>query len=214
MKIFNNIDWVRTIMNLQNVAPGIAFCLIILLLMPFWEYSGYHEPDINQRIYDYGFNLVISVTGLWAFISGSISKLNVSKFKVLVEALEALPEDIRSNEVDMSSTDEPTCGAVGCFTGLISIVADDIPELKEIYLFSSYNCYNWKDTLYDFLECDFSKWAEHKPKIWGNAYGWHMFESAMAFGKDHGYILSHDEIIIHLRDVCNRLEQSNTVKPA
>jgi hypothetical protein len=66
-------------------------------------------------------------------------------------------EDIRSNEVDMSSTDEPTCGAVGCFTGLISIVADDIPELKEIYLFSSYNCYNWKDTLYDFLECDFSK---------------------------------------------------------
>jgi hypothetical protein len=53
------------------------------------------------------------------FIVGSISKLNVSKFKVLVEALEALPEDIRSNEVDMSSTDEPTCGAVGCFTGIL-----------------------------------------------------------------------------------------------
>jgi hypothetical protein len=38
------------------------------------------------------------------------SELNVSKFKVLVEALEALPEDIRNNEVDMSSVDEPTCG--------------------------------------------------------------------------------------------------------
>jgi hypothetical protein len=27
------------------------------------------------------------------------NKMNVSKFKVLVEALEALPEDIRNNEV-------------------------------------------------------------------------------------------------------------------
>jgi hypothetical protein len=74
MNRFKNIDWERTIMNLQDVALPIAFCLIILLLMPFWEYSGYHEPDINQRIYDYGFNLVISVTGLWVFISGSIIK--------------------------------------------------------------------------------------------------------------------------------------------
>jgi hypothetical protein len=74
MKLFKNIDWERTIMNLQNVAPVIAFFLLILLLMPFWEYSGYHEPDINQRIFDYGFNLVISVTGIWALISGSISK--------------------------------------------------------------------------------------------------------------------------------------------
>jgi hypothetical protein len=41
-----------------------------------------------------------------------------------------------------------------------------------------------------------------------------MFESAMAFGKDHGYILSHDEIINHLINVLDRLEKSNTVKPA
>jgi hypothetical protein len=52
----------------------------------------------------------------------------------------------------MSSTHEPTCGAVGCFAGLISIVADDIPELKEIYLFSGYNYYSWKVALYDFLK--------------------------------------------------------------
>ena len=141
------------------------------------------------------------------------SELNVSKFKVLVEALEALPEDIRNNEVDMSSTHEPTCATVGCFAGLISIVADDIPELKEIYLFSGYNYYSWKVALYDFLECDFSRWAEYNPKTWGNPYGWHMFESAKAFGKDHGDALTHDEIINHLRNVCNRLEQSNTVKP-
>ena len=142
------------------------------------------------------------------------NKLNVSKFKVLVEALEALPEDIRNNEVDMSSVDEPFCGTVGCFSGLISIVADDILELKEIYLFSRYNFYSWKVALYDFLECDFSRWAEHNPKIWGNAYGGHMFESAKAFGKNHGDILSHDEIINHLRNALDRLEKPNTVKPA
>ena len=138
------------------------------------------------------------------------NELNVSKFKVLVEALEALPEDIRNNEVDMSSTHEPTCGTAGCFAGLISIVADDIPELKEmkeIYLFSGYNYYSWKVALYDFLECDFSRWGEYNPKIWGNAYGWHMFESAKAFGKNHGDVLSHDEIINHLRNALDRLEK-------
>jgi hypothetical protein len=46
----------------------------------------------------------------------------------------------------MSSTHEPTCGTAGCFAGLISIVADDIPELKEmkeIYLSSGYNYYSF-----------------------------------------------------------------------
>jgi hypothetical protein len=33
----------------------------------------------------------------------------------------------------MASIDEPACGTPGCFAGLISIVANDIPELKEIY---------------------------------------------------------------------------------
>jgi hypothetical protein len=47
---------------------------------------------------------------------------------------------------------------------------------------------NWKSALYDFLECDFSKWAEHNPKIWGNAYGGHMFNSSKAFGKNQGRV--------------------------
>jgi hypothetical protein len=40
-----------------------------------------------------------------------------------------------------------------------------------------------------------------------------MFESAKAFGKNHGDILSHDEIINHLRNALDRLEKSNTSKP-
>jgi hypothetical protein len=30
-------------------------------------------------------------------------------FKVFIEALEALPEDIKNNEVNMKSVDEPVC---------------------------------------------------------------------------------------------------------
>jgi hypothetical protein len=35
--------------------------------------------------------------------------MNTERFKILVEALEALPEGIRKNKVNMSSTDEPVC---------------------------------------------------------------------------------------------------------
>jgi hypothetical protein len=49
------------------------------------------------------------------------NKINTNNFKTLIEALEALPEGIRSNKVNMSSAHEP----VRCFAGLISIVAND-----------------------------------------------------------------------------------------
>ncbi|VVM26640.1 hypothetical protein BSPWISOXPB_4377 [uncultured Gammaproteobacteria bacterium] len=52
--------------------------------------------------------------------------MNTKNFKIFIEALEALPENIRNNEVDMKSVDEPICGTVGCFAGLVSIVAKDI----------------------------------------------------------------------------------------
>jgi hypothetical protein len=38
----------------------------------------------------------------------------------------------------MSSVDEPTCGTAGCFSGLISIVANDIPELKDSYGYKTF----------------------------------------------------------------------------
>jgi hypothetical protein len=40
--------------------------------------------------------------------------MNTNNFKILVEALEALPEDIKNNEVDMNSTLKPACGTPGC----------------------------------------------------------------------------------------------------
>jgi hypothetical protein len=56
-----------------------------------------------------------------------MDKMNTKKFKVFVEALESLPEHIRNNKVDMQSVEQPVCGTAGCFAGLISIVAEDIP---------------------------------------------------------------------------------------
>jgi hypothetical protein len=40
-------------------------------------------------------------------------------------------------------------------TSLISNVANDIPELKK-YFFAT----NWQWAICDFLECNFSRWAE------------------------------------------------------
>jgi hypothetical protein len=48
-----------------------------------------------------------------------MDKMNTENFKILVDALESLPEDIKNNEVDMRSNFEPACGAPGCFAGLM-----------------------------------------------------------------------------------------------
>jgi hypothetical protein len=37
----------------------------------------------------------------------------------------------------MKSTKDPMCGDAGCFAGLISIVAEYIPELKAAYDYNS-----------------------------------------------------------------------------
>jgi hypothetical protein len=48
---------------------------------------------------------------------------------------------------------EPTCGTPGCFAGLISIVANDIPELKQVYVLdNSYNYNYWAKALGEYLE--------------------------------------------------------------
>jgi hypothetical protein len=52
----------------------------------------------------------------WVFATGEEivanrkNEMNTKNFKVFIEALEALPENIRNNEVDMKSVDEPICG--------------------------------------------------------------------------------------------------------
>jgi hypothetical protein len=128
------------------------------------------------------------------------NKINTNNFKTLIEALEALPEGIRSNKVNMSSAHEP----VRCFAGLISIVANDIPELREVFAPKRiYSFQRWGDALNEYLDINFRKWAQDNPEIWGNENGWYVFSSINAFG-DIGGVLTYDDIIVFLRRVYER----------
>ena len=143
--------------------------------------------------------------------------MNTERFKTLVEALEALPDHIKNNRVDMSSLQNPVCGTPGCFAGLISIVANDIPELKGLYkLGDDYSYEFWAKATGDYLECNlnldwrlgvlssFEAWAVEHPAVWGNVHGSSIFSSACAYDGDIEDKLTHNEIIIYLRGVYER----------
>jgi hypothetical protein len=55
--------------------------------------------------------------------------MKIHKFKRLVEALEALPVEFKNSRFDLGHSSFPNCGYRGCFAGLISILACDMPEL-------------------------------------------------------------------------------------
>jgi hypothetical protein len=125
--------------------------------------------------------------------------MNTNNFKIFVEALEALPEEIKNNEVDMQSNFEPVCGTVACFAGLISIVANDIPELKKHYTSSIYTFSNWGIALQDFLGIGLEVWAWENPTIWENTRGISVYSFNEAWGKKEDETLIHNDIINHLR---------------
>ena len=126
--------------------------------------------------------------------------MNTSNFKTFVEALEALPASIKSNDVDMNSTKEPAYDTVGSFAGLISIVAEDIPELKQEYKGKFYDIYEWQYALNKYLKCIFRDWAKYNYTIWDNKHGGSMFFTPEAFGIESGKTLTHYGIIVHLRN--------------
>ena len=132
--------------------------------------------------------------------------MNTNNFKIFVEALEALPESIKNNNVNMASIAEPdpVCGTPGCFAGLVSIVAEDIPELKQAYKSNYYEYNEWEEALNIFLECTFRSWANYNYKSWGNTQGRDVFCSSVAFGVEVGDSLTHNMIIIHLRKALNK----------
>jgi hypothetical protein len=47
----------------------------------------------------------------------------------------------------MKSTKDPMSSDAGCFAGLISIVAENIPALKAAYKGNSYDCFDWQYAL-------------------------------------------------------------------
>jgi hypothetical protein len=129
-----------------------------------------------------------------------MDKMNTENFKILVDALEALPEDIKNNEVAMNSALKPNpfCGTAGCFAGLISIVANDIPELKELYAGEKYCFTEWAEALKKFLGISIEVWAWENPTVWGNYRGANAYVYNEAWGKGAEETLIHNDIIIHL----------------
>ncbi|CAC9651502.1 hypothetical protein, partial [uncultured Gammaproteobacteria bacterium] len=60
--------------------------------------------------------------------------MNKNKLKEFVNALDTLSDDVKDWGVTMMSTDKPACGTPGCHAGLVSIVAQELPELQDIYM--------------------------------------------------------------------------------
>jgi hypothetical protein len=98
----------------------------------------------------------------------------------------------------MRSLEAPTCGTPGCFAGLISIVAEDIPELKELYTAPVYCFTEWAEALKKFLGVSLEVWAWENPTVWGNYRGANAYVYNEAWGKGAEETLIHNDIIIHL----------------
>ena len=130
--------------------------------------------------------------------------MNTNNFRKFVETLEALPQDIKNREVETRTIFKPLPATIDCFTGLISIVAEDIPELKELHEGNPHGIFLWEYTLDDFLECAFPHWAWANRDFWGNPDGLGMHEYKEAFGKKKDEVLTNNDIILHLRRAFDR----------
>ncbi len=158
--------------------------------------------------------------------------MNTNKLTEYTKALNALPEPIKNNYVDMVSTEAPTCNTPGCHSGLISIAANYLPELQECYkntpdydgerYYQEYNnthhySYSrWADALALYLGFPFddtehtsnalTRWARDNPYYWGNLYGEGMFNSRFAFDQGTGFF-PHSIIIDHFTVMSDRLNE-------
>ncbi len=149
------------------------------------------------------------------------------------KALNALPDPIKNNKLDMLSTYPPSCNTPGCHAGLVSIVAKYLPELQECYkntpdfdgerYYQEYNnthhySYSrWADALALYLGFQFddtehtsnalTRWARDNPYYWGNLYGEGMFNTRFAFDQGTGSF-PHSVIIDHFTTMSDRLNEN------
>ncbi len=141
------------------------------------------------------------------------------KLEELVNALDGLSDEVKDWDVKMESGEKPACDTPGCHAGLVSIVAQELPELQEIYenhfyfmseteIFYKYDV--WAHTLADFLgfekRRDLEDWAKENPKIWGNIFGGNMFKLTMAFTDYLPKQLTHRDLINHWKQVLVNLD--------
>ncbi len=150
--------------------------------------------------------------------------MNKDKLKQFVNALDSLSDDVKDWGVTMSSTNKPACGTPGCHAGLICIVAQELPELQDIYMplyllesgrrgerDNQYIFHVWSTALTIFLgfkgKEDLEVWAQDNPELWGNIYGRYMFSGWRAFTDDEDKQLTHRDIIEHWKQVLANIEK-------
>ena len=153
--------------------------------------------------------------------------MNTNNFKIFIEALEALPQDIKDREVDMldfeSTFYKPTAeNKTNDFGGLISIVSKDIEGLPKLYKktrkeigvggHKGYCSTVWIWTIGEFLDISFPGWAHENKIIWGNNFGSWVNQKKQAFGKKEDETLTNNDIIIYLRGVFERHIKSEGAK--
>ncbi len=147
-----------------------------------------------------------------------------------VKALNNLPEGIKNKYINMVSTEAPTDETIGSHEGLVSIVAQYLPELQECYNRlikqeciqeyitdeQNYSYEIWEDALDSYLGFSSNKvsdslsllgWATSNPDIWGNKYGYKMFIEGSAFGQDSD-IFPLSVIIDHFNAIADRLNEN------
>ncbi len=156
--------------------------------------------------------------------------MNTIKLTEYTKALNYLPEPIKNNSIDMVSTEAPTCNTPGCHSGLVSIVAQYLPELQECYnntpdfdgeryfqeykINRPYSYSRWADALALYLGFQFDetehtrealmRWADSNPYYWGNIYGDGMFNSHLAFDQETDFF-PHSVIIDHFTAMTTRV---------
>ncbi len=156
--------------------------------------------------------------------------MKTTKLTEYTKALNALPEEIKNNSVHMLTTEAPTCITPGCHAGLVSIVAQYLPELQECYnktpdfdgeryfqeykINRPYSYTRWADALALYLGFQFDetehirealmRWANSNPYYWGNLYGGGMFTSHIAFDRETD-CFPHSVIIDHFTAMTTRV---------
>lgn len=160
-----------------------------------------------------------------------------NKLEEYVTELNALPDHIKNNYVDMTSTEAPSCNTPGCHSGLVSIVAQYLPGLQECYNNTlefdgeiyyqeyksnrPYSYSRWADALALYLGFPFddtehtgdalNRWARDNPYYWGNADGEEMFNSCDAFDQETDFF-RHSIIINHFTAMSDRLNKKERDK--
>jgi hypothetical protein len=154
--------------------------------------------------------------------------MNKNKLKEFVTVADALSDEVKDVGFDKRCYDSTPPYKLVCHSSLISIVAEELPELKGFHTRrycsrcdfmdnyhnnnnSNYAHHILANTLAEFLGFEnpyaLKRWAKDNPKLWGNKEGYDMFCAYFAFTYDLNKQITHRDIINHWKQVLKNIEE-------